>query len=383
MKERIEQSVQGKDECVFSRRKAFRTNSIIKSGTLITTLIVATIATLLLTSCGLGGVPADRVRQDVAMSDIVTKGLVPSAFVEETPYNLVELKIDKQFDEEFGLFGIEKARKVEFSGKIENESFSSDFIGHAYYMKEGNTWATIFDPASDSSTTVPVKGVDSISTSGGFGTSISNGSEAGESITEFTSTLDTSSGGFSSEVRQINTIEYWFATDTIETAQTFVFNAVNGWEQSSTATVVSSQTTYKLAGKKFSGTADSIGIETYTLVFTDVKEDGTATADYTIEYDPAGREKDFSYGTLFAVHETGEATGQIIRTPGERDFKVELNDPSLAVTFSCTNSLQTISAGSGTVNTLSAKVRTDIPFGSKDLARMGTGLFDIRLLEVL
>lgn len=331
-------------------------------------LATASAMCLALTGCS-GGVSDDQVRRDVATSDIVTKGMVRSSFVNETSYELVELKIEKQAEEDINSFGIDKARRVEFSGKVRNESIESSFTGHAYYAKQGDSWTCISGAMSDSAQSIPLKGVDSIGTT--------QSASGNETITGFDSTLDESSGSYSSFAKQTTSIDKWFATDAIETTQSFTFNSAEGWTQSGDATVASTGTEYKLAGKKFScttapGAWNNEGDVVYSITFSNVAEDGTVTADYAIDYDPAGAAGTFS-GALSSVHETGTASGKMNYSAGDSSFKVELNDASKGVTFSCESATATISAGSGTVNALNVGIKTALKYGSEDKAVLHSG----------
>lgn len=320
---------------------------------------------LALSGCA-GGVSDDQVKQDVQSSSIVSNGLVPSSYVEESPYEVTELKVGKQQDETAS--GIE-ARRVEFSGKIANANFESSFSGHAYYTKQGDSWMNVTGPTTDAGSTVPLKGVDSMTTNASMADN--------EKLENFESTFEQGEGSYTAKATQKTLIEGWFANDEVTTEQNFVFNSDEGWKQSGEPQVTGTTTTYKLAGKQFTCTTEpsiwnNEGKVTYSITFKDVAEDGAATADYAIDYDPAGADGKFS-GTLNAVHETGEATGKMDRKTGSSSFSVELNDPKKKVTFNCKSASATVSAGTGTVNAMNVEVITELRYGSNEGAVLSSG----------
>ena len=153
-------------------------------------------------------VPEDTVRQALQNSSTVADGIVASDYVTAQPYDLKNLKIDKQEDESTGeigaaITGSNKARHVYFSGSMENDFFKTDFTGEAYYVKQGDTWVSLLGPSITGNTTTPLQGVGRIS-------------EASESddyeISNFSSTLDSSNGAYTSTATQDVSYTFWFAT---------------------------------------------------------------------------------------------------------------------------------------------------------------------------
>ena len=115
-------------------------------------------------------VPEDTVRQALQNSSTVADGIVANDYVTAQPYDLKNLKIDKQEDESTGeigaaITGSNKARHVYFSGSMENDFFKTDFTGEAYYVKQGDTWVSLLGPSITGNTTTPLQGVGRISES--------------------------------------------------------------------------------------------------------------------------------------------------------------------------------------------------------------------------
>jgi hypothetical protein len=317
-------------------------------------------AAMLMSSCGLGQVSDERIEQDVRAEILTTGSLMRSAYLNETPYELVEFTVADRTTETGEFFGRDfEMIRASFSGIAKNESIETTFNGHAYYQRENNEWVLALGPQIDSKTSVPLKGIDFVDEN----TSL----RENETISELQIAFD-STNGYSSIATQTITIDRWFTDDVATKTQKYSFDESSGWKKDGGAEIIKTNSTYKLTGKSFEcttnpGEATDEGKVTYTITFTDSKEDGTITADYSIAYDAAtSRHNTRNLGNYVSLDKKSTLSGKIEHSIDSESFSVELNDPVEKITFSCTSSRQVISAGTGTVNAMEFKITSDIVF---------------------
>ncbi|MEG0703432.1 MAG: zinc ribbon domain-containing protein, partial [Christensenella sp.] len=277
-------------------------------------------------------VPLDVVKQDVMQSALISQGVIPSNYVNGTPYELADLKIDKQVDEDMNVPGIKKAKLVTLSGKIKNASFESTFTSEWYYAKHGDSWQAFSTPAPSVKSTTPLKGVDNAGM-------LTNPSD-NIAISDFSSTFDQVDGGYASEASEKINTSYWFLDDTSVRKQAFVFDNTNGWKKSGEVKADTPKTNYKLAGKVFSAKdspgISSLGLAEYVVTFKDVGDAGDVTADYTINYTPPVAGATFyPASSLRAINVSATATGKIVHKMDSSSFELQLNDPTNKVTLTC------------------------------------------------
>lgn len=308
-------------------------------------------------------VPEDTVRQALQNSSTVADGIVANDYVTAQPYDLKNLKIDKQEDESTGeigaaITGSNKTRHVYFSGSMENDFFKTDFTGEAYYVKQGDTWVSLLGPSITGNTTTPLQGVGRIS-------------EASESddyeISNFSSTLDSSNGAYTSTATQDVSYTFWFATDTATNTRTFVFDG-DRWKPTGDTAVSNMQTKTNFAGKKFEYTDTGSGIfksgtTNSTIEFTSDGENGQVAATYSLDWKYSGDTSKGSSGQYYLpVNLSGNLTGAIEHEFGKDNFSIELNDAENQVTFTGGESYATISAGDGESNTMSLSAATNTKY---------------------
>ena len=212
-------------------------------------VIIAMLGCLSLCSCS-GGVPEDRVKEDVLASSFVADGFIPSTYVNESKYELTEFKIDSQREDKNREYGIEKAQIVKFSGKIKNDSFESSFTGTACFAKSGDSWQTIGKAGSDSYDTIPLKGVDLITDEN------ASGENSNIIHSDFSCSFDDSNEQYTASASETVTCELWFADDTAKNTQDFIFDNQKGWMPKGETKASDLSTTYKLAGKTFNFIGD-------------------------------------------------------------------------------------------------------------------------------
>lgn len=276
-------------------------------------------------------VPEDTVRQALQNSSTVADGIVANDYVTAQPYDLKNLKIDKQEDES---------------------------TGEAYYVKQGDTWVSLLGPSITDNTTTPLQGVGRIS-------------EASESddyeISNFSSTLDSSNGAYASTATQDVSYTFWFATDTATNTRTFVFDG-NCWKPTGDTAVSNMQTKTNFADKKFEYTDTGSGLfktgtTNSTIEFTSDGENGQVAATYSLDWKYSGDTSKGSSGQYYLpVNLSGNLTGAIEHEFGKDNFSIELNDAENQVTFTGGESYATISAGDGESNTMSLSATTNTKY---------------------
>ena len=308
-------------------------------------------------------VPEDTVRQALQNSSTVTDGVVANDYVTAQPYNLKSFKIDKQEDESTGEIGVaitgsDKTRHVYFSGSMENDFFKTDFTGEAYYVKQGDSWVSLLGPSITGNTTTPLQGVARISqTTGNDDYEISN----------FSSTLDSSNGTYTSTATQDVSYTFWFATDTATNTRTFVFDG-NCWKPTGDTAVSNMHTATNFAGRKFEYTDTGSGLfktgtTNSTIEFTSDGENGQVAATYSLDWKYSGDTSKGSSGQYYLpVNLSGNLTGTIEHEFGKDNFSIELNDAENQVTFTGGESYATISAGDGESNTMSLSATTNTKY---------------------
>ncbi|MEG2212095.1 MAG: hypothetical protein RRX88_06410 [Raoultibacter sp.] len=358
-----EEAQLAKKENVFSAFKESLDKKKIKFVGIIAAVAVLAIVGICVFVSNANSVPLDVVKQDIAESSIISQGVVSSDYVNESLYELTDLKIDKQIDEDVNLPGIKKAKLVTFSGKIKNTNFESTFTSEWYYAKHGDAWQVF--SASDPSvkSTTPLKGVDKVGALTNTGDNIA--------ISDFSSTFEQVDGSYTSEASEKITTSYWFLDDSSIRKQTFVFDNASGWKKSGGVQTDVPVTNYKLAGKTFSGSdspgfsgGSSLGFVDYVITFKDVGDEGAVTADYTINYTPptAGADSSFSTSSLKPISVSATASGKILHKIDSSSFDLQLNDPTNKVTLTCSNGASAMKAGTGTVNATTVNVETELPY---------------------
>lgn len=308
-------------------------------------------------------VSIDVLKRDVMSSGIISRGVVSSDYVNESLYELTDLKIDKQMDEDMNMPGVKKAKLVTFSGKIKNANFESTFTSEWYYAKRGDTWQVFSAPDPSVKSSTPLKGVDKVGVLTNTGDNIA--------ISDFSSTFEQVGGGYVSEASEKITTSYWFLDDSSVRKQTFVFDNASGWKKSGEVQVDVPVTNYKLAGKTFSGSdspglfgGSSLGFVDYAITFKDVGDEGAVTADYTINYAPpvAGAGSYFSASSLRPISVSATASGKILHKTDSSSFELQLNDLANKVTLTCSKGDSVMKAGTGTVNATMVDVETELPY---------------------
>ena len=241
---------------------------------------------------------------------------------------------------------------------MENDFFKTDFTGEAYYVKQGDTWVSLLGPSITGNTTTPLQGVGRIS-------------EASESddyeISNFSSTLDSSNGAYTSTATQDVSYTFWFATDTATNTRTFVFDG-DRWKPTGDTAVSNMQTKTNFAGKKFEYTDTGSGMfksgtTNSTIEFTSDGENDQVAATYSLDWKYSGDTSKNSSGQYYLpVNLSGNLTGAIEHEFGKDNFSIELNDAENQVTFTGGESYATISAGDGESNTMSLSAATNTKY---------------------
>ena len=336
-------------------KSAHRTPLVI--GGVVVIAIVAAIAAGIFLFGG-GGVSDDTVRTDVANSSIVSDGFVNSTFTNEESYELADFKVNDQTDVDGGIVaevaGFEEAKLVTFEGSIKNSSYESTFSGQAYYGKMGDSWFIVGSPDVTSSSTTPLKGVDSM------------GAEEDESATysNFSSTLTQNEDGtWKSDASVDVSYEFWFGTDSAKNTRSFTFDPESGWQPDGEITASDLHTTWNLSGKSF-----------------DLQPSSFSSTDYnrssTITFDSAG---DSSNGEALSAHYTlsatytgsnqyyrdinleGDLVAEMTHEFGQPQFEMELNDADNDVTITLRGGSSTqMVAGSGEVNALDGHLNSNV-----------------------
>lgn len=316
-------------------------------------LVIIAIAVGLLAFGG-SDVPESTVRDTVASSSIVSNGLVPSQYVNESAYELTDFSVDSQADFDIGALGeavgIEEAKTVTFSGIVKNANFESTFTGTATFGKQGNSWISLDSPQVSSSNTTPLKGVDTLG---------DNSADETAAYSNFSSTFEqTGDGAWASSASVTVTYSFWFATDTAHNTRSFTFDQQNGWTPNGEIQASDMQTAWLLAGKSFTlqpKSTLSTSYDTSSTLTISSAEGEQATGAYSLAATYTG-----SNQYNLNVNLEGSLAGTLRHQFGENQFEMVLNDQENSATFSLKggSSTQTV-AGSGEVNTLSGQLTTN------------------------
>lgn len=319
--------------------------------------VVVAVVAVVMFALNAGKVPGDIVKQDVSNSYIVASGIVPSDYVDYSPYELTDFKVTGQEKQSLELMGMRQdVQVVTFEGTEKNANFETKFTGTAQYTKQGDSWIAFSGPSETSHTATPLKGVDSDDMTKTIAEY--SGDEALE-CADFSSTLDEASGTFTSTATGILKGKYWFATDSASYGQTFKFDQNSGWaaqDEPSDTDDPGFTTEWAIKGKTFTGSekpdrmmeAPNTPIE-YSVTIDDISDDGTVSATYSVKYAPVS---DSDYYTYFPADLNGTLTGKMDRKAFNDSFKVELNDPEQQVTIGLQDSEKQTVAGMGTQDTI-------------------------------
>lgn len=320
---------------------------------------VIVIAVIAFAIAGANPISNDQLRNDVNASDFATAGVVPSNYVNESPYEITDFKVDDQQKSTENLFGAElECVTATFTGTLSNANFETEFTGEANYVKENGEWVLFADPSITSSTTTPLKGVDFIDT-----TAESSDSAIVYSTSDFASTLDGGEGSYTSTATQKVSYDMWFATDTATSTATFAFSEDEGWQMQGEAQLSDQATEWKLAGKTFEMQPSSYGNmfernSTSTLTFTDSDSADSLSAQWAFTF--AAPQSSSEYEVLTSLDLGGTATGSPAHEFGEGSFSVTLADAANGnATFECSSDVTFLSSGDATANSLAVNVSTD------------------------
>ncbi len=299
-------------------------------------------------------VSEDQVRGDFEGTSYYINGIMQSAYVDtgegEGSYQWVNFSLDGQEDEPVTIDNGNteiNARRVDFSGTIENDYFTTEFKGQAYYRKSNGNWVCMEYPGIMvyDKTSTPRKGVDQFS----------QALPSDYTLGKFSSTLDEAGDIYTSVASQDRIYDFWFATDTVTYTQTFIFDNEKGWMSQSTIQHDEGTTEWKLAGKTFehSYTGNAGTVES-SLSFTE-SNDSAIVANYKIDYYPPNEYE--SNEIYYELHiPEGDALGQVSGEPehtiGFNLFSFDLVDSENNVTFICSNSINENS-------TISVRIKTD------------------------
>ncbi|WP_165044797.1 MULTISPECIES: zinc ribbon domain-containing protein [unclassified Adlercreutzia] len=328
---------------------------------------IVVIAIVAFAVMGANPISNDRLRDDVNASNFATTGVVPSNYVNESPYEITDFKVDDQQKSKQNLFGAElECVTATFTGTMSNANFETDFTGEVSYMKENGEWVLFSDPSITSSTTTPLKGVDFIDEN-----TESSDSAVVYSTSDFASTLDGGEGSYTSTATQKVSYDMWFATDTATSTATFAFSETDGWQMQGEAQLSGQATEWKLAGKTFELTDESnYGKVTASLSFSNATSE-TLDADYVIDYD--NKREDKTYYKYHNVDLTGAVTNEPTHEFGQPNFAVSFKDTNNSVAFDCRSNTVSDSNGSAVSYALNTSVETESSYMTSYLVSMDSG----------
>lgn len=340
----------------------------------IAVVAVAAIGAIAFFALSSGNVPEETVKRAVQSTEFAQKGVVSPGYVNESPYQITEFKIDSQKDEKGfgdlgatlvqGVYGTETVRHVMFSGKIANESFETSFAGDVYCVKQGSEWKEMAKPSMRTTGSVPLKGVDRITKSADDKTPPNGFASSPLTYDGFTSTFDSADGAYSSQATVTAACTFWFATDTAQNSLVFDFKGESGWVPRGEVQVSDTKTNWTLSGKTFEGSAKvSNGIGNASLSFEEPTGD-VLSATYSVAYAP---DPDAPAATVLgpihynSVDLSGNVQGKPLHEFGRPSFSADLNDGEQSVTFSCSasNGSSALVAGQGNVNSFYTDVVTN------------------------
>lgn len=301
----------------------------------------------------------NMVEDSVCKSSSFYNGFVGDDYTNGSSYTLTKFEITDHttVNEPLKLawYGGQEVEKVNFKGKIKNDSFESEFTGEGYFTWDNDGWKQAGAPVKKTSSTKPVKGIDTFDKTTSSSSSSSSSSYTGtKTVDNFKSELAESNGTYYCEASQDYKIEYWFGTDTASVKQQFRFNPEKGWEKQGDQEISNQKTEYSLAGKSFECITETYSAkDTLTLTFKDSSE--TPSADYTIHHPDTSS----ANRNTRPVDLSGTATGQIKHTFGENKFIIELKDESQQVAFRGNSSSAKEVEGVGKLNTMYLSVTTN------------------------
>lgn len=313
-------------------------------------VIIAVVAFVIM---GADPISSDQLKSDVAASDFATKGVVASNYVNDSPYEITELKSNEQQKSTQNIFGMQfECVTVSFTGTMQNANFKTEFSGQTTYAKDNGKWQVVSDPSVTTSTTTPLKGVDFIESNA----NVSSNTAVVYSTSDFTSTLDGSAGSYTSTATQKVSYDMWFATDTATSTATFAFDDEKGWQMQGNAELTDKTTTWKLADKTFEYEDESgYGTLSASISFSDATGD-TLEAAYNIDYDT--KKEDTSSRKYSDIDLSNTVSATPIHEFSQNAFNVTFNDSDNAVTLECCSSSVAASAGTAASNALSTSVTT-------------------------
>lgn len=320
---------------------------------------VAIIAVVAFVIMGADPISGDQLKSDVAASDFATKGVVASNYVNDSPYEITELKSNEQQKSTQNIFGMQfECVTVSFTGTMQNANFKTEFSGQTTYAKDNGKWQVVSDPSVTTSTTTPLKGVDFIESNA----NVSSNTAVVYSTSDFASTLDGSAGAYTSTATQKVSYDMWFATDIATSSATFAFDDEKGWQMQGNAELTDKTTTWKLSGKTFEmqSSSSSSTLEknsSSTLKFVDSDKD-TLSAQWTFVF--TAPQSSSQYEILTSLDLGGTATGSPVHEFGADSFSVTLADPSNGnASFECTSTTTSPSSGEAVINSLKVNIDTD------------------------
>ncbi len=309
---------------VFSTLNKQARYSIIAGSAVVVIILIAVIGSTLF-----GGISVDIARQAFEnQSSLATKGAVSSTYTDATTYEITEFNIESEEAVELTsaesalssmLYGTDTIRAVTCSGKVTNESFETEFIAVVYVGKVDNEWVALDSASADivSTTTIPLKGVDSMG--------ISSNSDA--TYSNFSSTLEESNGTYTSSATMTETYNFWFGTDTAQVSQEFTFDPDSGWQAVDSILRNDTSTTFNIEGYVLQATGVN-DMVTSTITLHDA-DDENMSADYsivaTIPEDRTAWYKDFT--------SEGTAVVTIVHDYGKESITLTIEDEENGVSF--------------------------------------------------
>ena len=318
--------------------------------------VVAIVVVVAMSVFGGGGevVNVDQLKKDVM--PFIEDGFVSQQYTKEASYKISDLKIDN-VEKIKNAAGVVDYADIAFSGTISNGNFESTFTAHAgYYIGDKESAPTFAgEPAFESVETKPLAGVSKFS--------FDDGPDEAK-ISDFSSTLDEEDGVYTSVATQTVTQSFWFADDVATGTQKFTFDQENGWEREGDVEISKQETAWKLGGKTLTAnlSKDDMGLNspsgslTGSITFAEPAEDGSASAQYALNFVPEAIDSTVTYAN---VDLSGGATGHIVHEFGRENLTVELNDAAGQVTLTCENGNVVSKAGVGDVPTMDVSINTE------------------------
>lgn len=322
-------------------------------------LVVVVVAIVAFMMAGANPISKDQLKSDIESVDLGTKGVVSSNYVNESTYQVVDLKINDQKKSTESLFGMQiECVTVDFSGTIKNDSFETTFDGQAVYGKDDGQWVKVSDPHATSTSTKPLKGVDYIERPETVSSRSYN--DITYATSDFQSSLEGSEGAWTSKASQKVSYDMWFATDTATCTAEFTFSEDKGWQMKGNVSLSDQNTAWKLAGKTFEMQTPSSGTfaknSTSTLSFAENDGEGL-TADWTLVFTaPAPSSQ---YEVLTSLNLKGTASGSPVHEFGQSSFTVQLTDSKANATIECASTTASLASNTVTTDALKVDIATN------------------------